>query len=114
MLLGCAWFLALSEAREDAVLPEQSFPCRSLDVDHLWLSNIAVRWDRVEVEIFSENDYAGTVLQHVSRGAVHGLDGYCFSRVVRGRRRRRGRCGNSLGDIAEELQHILKRIGIVL
>lgn len=114
MLLRRPRLFALSQTRKDAVLLQQRFPSSALYLEHLRLRNVAMRRNYVEVEILPQHNNTRTVLQHVSCGAVHGLDRMGLGRLVWDGRRRGRRCRNGLGNISEKLEHVLQRIGVVL
>lgn len=115
MLFGRSRLLALSQTREDTILLEKCFSRSALDFNHLHLTNLAVRGDGIEVKVFSQDDDTGTVLEHVpGRAMRHGIDRHGFGRVVGGRGGRGRGGGNGLGDIAEELEHVLQRVWVVL
>jgi hypothetical protein len=112
VLLGCAGLVAPAQAREDAVLLEQGATRGPLDLHHLRLLDAGVRRDDVEVQVLAEDDDARPVLQHLLGRPGHGLDGYRVGfGAARGRVRPRG---DRLRDVAEELQHVLERHGVVL
>ena len=107
MLLRRAWLVAPPQPREDAVLLQQCLPRRALDLDHLGLLDIRPRRDGVEVQVLAQHDDARAVAQHVARrarGAVRHVV------VLRGGRA----VGDRLRDVAEELEHVLQRGGVVL
>lgn len=78
MLFRRTSFLALPQTREDAILSEQRFPSSSLYFEHFHLLDFSFRWDDVVIEILLEHDYAGAVLQHVSRVVAHCVFGGGF------------------------------------
>jgi hypothetical protein len=79
------------------------------------VTNIAPRGDDVEVEIFTQDDDASSVLQHVSSITLHGLDGHGGLVAREGRWGVIGGGGRDcLGDGSEELEHVLQRSGVVL
>jgi hypothetical protein len=115
MLLGGAGLLALTETTEDARLLQQSAASSTLDLDHLGVTNVAPRGDDVEVEIFTQDDDASSVLQHVSSITLHGLDGHGTLVAREGRWGViGGGGGDCLGDGSEELKHVLQRSGVIL
>lgn len=76
MLLGGAGLLAFAKTTEDAVLLQQCAAGGTLDLDHLGVINVAPGRNDVEVEILAQDYYAGSILEHVSGVALHGLNWY--------------------------------------
>jgi hypothetical protein len=111
MLLSGARFLALPQPREDAVLLQQSFASSTLDFNHLVLLDVFARWDAVEIKVFTQNDDASTVLQHVTSVALHRLNGHCAwrGRILTGLVKGLviGGLRDSLSDMSEEFEHVL-------
>ena len=116
MLLRRSRLLTPPQPAEDPILSQQRSPRRSLHLDHLRLINLRFGWYGIEIQIFSEHDDTGTILQHVAGGARN-IGGICRSsgRSLGGRRDGGwGRGGDGLGDGAEEVEHVLEGGGIVL
>lgn len=76
MLLGGARLLTLTEAAEDASLLQESAASSTLDLDHLGVTNVTPGGNDVKIEIFTQDDDTSSVLQHISRITLHGLNGH--------------------------------------
>lgn len=76
MLLGGARLLALTKATKDTTLLQKSATSSTLDLDHLRVTNVAPWRNNVKVEIFTQDDDASSVLQHISSITLHGLNGH--------------------------------------
>lgn len=74
--------------------------------------NVSPWWNSVEIEILPQHNDAGAILQHIPRGAMHGLNRHGLLMYLRGRRGRR--CRDALRDLAEEVEHVLQRGWVVL
>ena len=115
MLLSGTGLLALTETTENTSLLQQSATGSTLDLDHLGVTNVASRRNDVKVEIFTQDDDASSVLQHVSSITLHGLDGHGGLVAREGRWGViGGGGGDCLGDGSEELEHVLQRSGVIL
>lgn len=95
MLLGGSRLLTLTEATKNASLLQQSAASSTFDLDHLRVTNVTPWGYDVEVEIFTQDDYTSSVLQHISSIALHGLNGY---RSLVAREGRWGVFGGGGGD----------------
>lgn len=103
MLLCRSRVIALLEPREDSVLLEKHLPTSSLNVHVVRLSDFRIRRDCIEIEVLSEYNDAGAVLENVVGGtkAAFVSGGGLFGGGVGGA----GDCG---ADVAEEFEHVLE------
>lgn len=115
MLLSGARLLALTETTENASLLQKSTTSSTLDLNHLGVANVAPRGNDIKIEIFTQDDNASSVLQHVSSITLHRLDGHWGLVARKGRWGVIGGGGRDcLGDGSEEFEHVLQRSGVIL
>lgn len=103
MCLGGSGFIALLQTGEDAILALKGPASRTLHLKHLLGTDVGPGWDDVKVEVLAEHNDSGS-LRVVILGEMLAVLG-CTGRDL-------GRDGR--GDGAEELEHVLQGMRIIL